>query len=151
GGATLGPISEAFLTILDDDTLAAALAAWRTARFGANAGNAVISGNTADPDADGRPNLLEYALNTDPGTPDAGPVLGTTATGPANLQLTFQRIASPALSYTVESSNDLVTWDPTPVWTSTGAQNLAGPVTVTDPTDLATTPRRFLRLRVTAP
>ncbi|MEY4489167.1 MAG: hypothetical protein RIQ79_1675, partial [Verrucomicrobiota bacterium] len=40
GGATLGPISEAFLTILDDDTLAAALAAWRTARFGANAGNA---------------------------------------------------------------------------------------------------------------
>ena len=151
GGATLGPISEAFLTIIDDDTFAADLAAWRSTRFGANASNALISGNTADPDADGKSNLLEYALNTSPTSADAGPVLTTTATSPAHLQLTFQRIAVPALTYAVESSSDLITWDTDPIWTSSGAQNTAGPVTVTDPADISATPHRFLRLRITAP
>ncbi len=151
GGATLGPISEAFLSINDDDTLAAALAAWKSDRFGANAGNALLSGNAADPDADGRSNLLEYALGTDPGASDPGPVLSTTSGSPENLQISFKRIAAPALTYSVESSTDLITWDPTPVWTSTGAQNTLGPVTVTDTANLSLTPRRFLRLRVTAP
>ncbi len=151
GGATMGPVSEAYLTILDDDTLAASLSTWRSARFGANAGNSLISGNNADPDGDGRCNLLEFALNTDPAISDAGPLLGKTATTPSHLQLTFQRIAAPALTYAVESSSDLSTWDPVPVWTSTGAQNLAGPVTVTDPADSTSTPHRYLRLRVTAP
>jgi hypothetical protein len=150
GGATLGPVNEAFLTIVDDDSSAAALAAWRTSRFGANAGNALISGNTADPDGDGRLNLLEYALNTNPAVPDAGPVLSTSS-APSKLQLTFQRIADPALTYSVEAASDLATWDPTPIWTSTGAQNVAGPVTVTDSADIAATPHRFLRLRITAP
>ena len=78
-------------------------------------------------------------------------MLGTSATAPANLKLTFQRRAAPALTYVVEASADLITWGPTPIWTSSGAQNLAGPVTVTDPANPGTTPQRFLRLRVTAP
>jgi hypothetical protein len=151
GGASLGVISEACLTIIDEDTLAANLAAWRSTCFGANAANAFISGNHADPDGDGRSNLLEYAINTNPNTSDTGPVLGKSAQAPSHLQLTFQRIAAPALTYAVECSADLTTWDPVPVWTSSGAQNLAGPVTVIDPAGISMSPHRFLRLRVTAP
>jgi hypothetical protein len=114
-----------------------------------------LSGATteADPDADHRPNLLEYALATDPLSPDAEPILrpSVTHSQPSTLQLTFERIADPNLTYIVESSADLLTWEPTPVWTSTGAENLAGQVVVTDSAPLATTPRRFLRLRVSTP
>jgi autotransporter-associated beta strand protein len=100
----------------------------------------------ADPDADGLPNLLEYALATDPLAASAGPVLGTTGTGPRFLTLSFARVADAALTYTVEASTDLAGW--APIWTSTGAQNIAGPVTVTDPAAVGATPRRFLRLSV---
>lgn len=148
GGATLGPISEAFLTIVDDDTFAADLAAWRAARFGGQAGVPTVSGATADPDGDGLPNLLEYALDTDPSAPNAGPAPSTAAPS-GRLQLTFRRRAAPALTYLVEASSDLATW--TPIWTSSGAQNTDGPVTVIDSENPGVSPRRFLRLNVTPP
>jgi hypothetical protein len=49
----------------------------------------------------------------------------------------------------VEGSNDLVTWSTVATANnpSTGAQNTAGPVTITDTVSLTT--RRFLRLKVT--
>jgi alpha-L-fucosidase len=122
--------------------------AWRLAHFGqvANTGNAA---NTADPDHDGRDNLLEYAVGSDPKQPDgalAG-APGRTADG-LRLTLTFDRIADPALTYTVEAADspDQAVW--TAIWTSTGASNTAGSVTIPDTELISAHPRRFLRLKV---
>jgi alpha-L-fucosidase len=121
---------------------------WRKAHFGQidNTGDAA---NTADPDHDGRSNLLEYAVGSDPNLPDpalAG-ALGKTADG-LRLTLTFDRIADPALTYIVEAADspDQAVW--TAIWTSTGASNTAGSVTVPDTELITAHPRRFLRLKV---
>lgn len=108
---------------------------------------ATTSAHTADPDLDGLANLLEYALGTAPLTPNPGPNVRIANNGGARLALDFARVADPTLTYAVQASNDLATW--TVIWTSAGAQNIAGPVTVTDPVALSATPRRFLRLSVT--
>lgn len=104
------------------------------------------SAPTADPDFDGLANLLEYALGTSPLAPSPGPNIRITNIGGARLALDFSRVADPALTYAVQASNDLVAW--TEIWNSAGAQNIAGPVTVTDPATLSAAPRRFLRLAV---
>ena len=67
------------------------------------------------------------------------------------LALTFTRVADPALTYTVQGTDDLASANWLPIWTSSGEANTAGPVTVTDSQPLSATPRRFLRLQVTAP
>jgi hypothetical protein len=44
---------------------------WRQANFGADRSNPAISGDAVDGDSDGLPNLLEYALGSDPKTSEA--------------------------------------------------------------------------------
>jgi hypothetical protein len=117
---------------------------WRAARFGASA-NLPEAQALADPDADGVPNLLEYALG---GEPLSGGDAGTPACALDNvtrrLQLTYTR-HRPDLDYTVESTTDLLTW--TALATNSGP--LATETTVVDPVPLSPeSPRRFLRLRV---
>ena len=123
------------------------LAAWRQTHFGVteNEGDAA---DTADPDADGVANLLEYATGTDPRI--AGVPAVTVGRSGNVLTLTYTRVADPALAYTVEASNDLAAWTTLAAAgnPSTGAANQAGPVTVTDTVSLLTQPRRFLRLKV---
>ncbi|MDB6133199.1 MAG: regulator of chromosome condensation [Verrucomicrobiales bacterium] len=51
---------------------------WRRGQFGAEAANPAISGWNSDPDADGIPNLLEFAFNSLPLKPGI-PVLSDTA------------------------------------------------------------------------
>ena len=103
----------------------------------------------ADPDADGFTNFMEYALAGDP-------LVAASAIRPAVgmengiLTLRFQRVADPALLYQVIADSDPgsnpASWEI--IWSSTGAANTAGPVTVGDhPPDPSPT-RRFLRLRV---
>jgi len=124
------------------------LEAWRQQYFGTTAGTGVAA-DTADPDLDGRSNLLEYALGSVPTAADAGsPAAAGLVTDDAgtHLTLTFDRTADPALVYTVEASDDLTSWSP--ILTSTGAQNVAGSVVATDSEVLANHPHRFLRLRV---
>ncbi|MCU0791548.1 MAG: cellulose binding domain-containing protein [Opitutaceae bacterium] len=104
------------------------------------------SADTADPDGDGLPNLIEYALGLDPVAGNGSPAARLVVDDPPQLTLTFSRIADPALTYVVEATSDFVSW--TPLWTSSGAQNTAGPVTVPDTTSLAAQAHRFLRLRV---
>ncbi len=121
---------------------------WRQTHFGTTA-NSGPAADDADPDGDGLPNLLEYALGGDPvsaaSTP--WPAVRVTNSGGERLALDFTRIADPALTYTVEASVNLTDW--TTIWSSTGAGNVAGPVTITDTVVLEpATPRRFLRLRV---
>ena len=123
----------------------------------------------ADPDGDGLPNLLEYAFALDPTAPDAtsaGPaaaalpvaILATTpdapeATPPA-VEFAFTLPAGRAeLTYTVETSADLVTWSPGHAYgagtASTGDTN--GLSTVELENTLAPDGSRHLRLRPAAP
>jgi hypothetical protein len=127
-----------------------ALQSWRLTHFGtiSNSGSAA---DAADPDGDGRSNLLEYAIGGDPNATDAGSaaVLGKTADG-TRLTLTFTRIADSSLTYTVQASNNLtLPW--TDIWSSTGAANTAGGVIVPDTADISVNPKRFLRLKVSSP
>jgi fibronectin type 3 domain-containing protein len=122
-----------------------ALQTWRQANFGttANEGDAA---NTADPDADGQSNLLEYALGTNPNTAGALPV--TVARSGNALTLSFSRIADATLVYKIEASNDLVGWTTAHTY---GTFPDAGTTTYTDTVQITAQPRRFLRLVVTAP
>jgi hypothetical protein len=111
-------------------------------------GTAVIGSATNDYDRDGASNLLEYALNTAPNSAAsvAQPVVGT-AGSPAKLTFSFLR-ARADVTYTVESSTDLVGWNTL----ATNPGSVGQSVTVTDTVEFSpTTPKRFLRLRVTVP
>jgi autotransporter-associated beta strand protein len=113
---------------------------WRVEKFGTNA-NTGPAANSADPDADGYSNLLEYALGLEPLTPNSQGAPTTVAQN-SQLVFTFNRTRAD-LTYIVESSANLVDWNT--IATNPGAVGQA--VSVTDPVSLATSPR-FLRLRV---
>lgn len=119
---------------------------WRLSHF-SQLENTGPAANSSDPDADGRPNLLEYALGTNPtnAVSHADPVV--TVVGD-RLVLTFDRIADGSLAYTVEGTDSLTPPVWTAVWTSTGSDNTAGPVAVQDVVRISARPTRFLRLAV---
>jgi len=99
---------------------------------------------TADPDADGIPNLLEYALGGDPLSPGATdiPVCGLNG---GNLTLTYKRATSD-IAYAVQTTTNLTTpssWTTANVTQGTPATD--GLTTATIPLG---GPARFLRLRV---
>ena len=125
-----------------------ALQNWRALQFGtvANTGTAA---DTADPDGDGVSNLLEYALGTSP-TSAASVSVPTAQVSGSRLQISFQRALSD-VTYHVEASSDLSPGSWSVIATNPGT--VGQKVTVTDTVDLpaAPPPRRFLRLRVTAP
>src|SRR5262249_46224427 len=86
---------------------------WRVANFG-NPNNPATSADSADPDADGIPNFLEYAFGLDPlanssnGAPFASIV---SASGTNYLAMTFQRSTNATdCTFTVMVSGDLVQW-----------------------------------------
>ena len=125
---------------------------WRIA-FLSSFTNLGVADDADDPDGDGRPNLLEYALGSEPLSADSGPPV-TVAAEPTTgrLTFTFTRINDPALTYTVLAADDPAgPWSGNGaelVFSSTGSANLDGPVTVTDSVPLAGHPRRFMRLAV---
>lgn len=105
-----------------------------------------IAGDLADPDGDGHPNFLEYALATDPrAAADTPPALVARAE-PGLLALDYPA-PRPELLYSVETSADLVNWS------TVGVTDAEAPL---PPLRTATVPRGedqgarvFLRLRVT--
>ncbi|MBC8011092.1 MAG: peptidylprolyl isomerase [Burkholderiales bacterium] len=121
----------------------ATLSAWRQIHF-ATAENTGPAADTADPDADGIPNLLEYALALDPRVP-ARAGLPLVATSAGTLTLTYRQ-ARADLSYTVQTTPDLAAPD---AWTTAGVTPGAPDTNklVTASVALAD-PRRFLRLNV---
>ena len=110
-----------------------------------------------DPDGDGRINLWEYALGTDPNLPDS-------ATGPAFSFVNVSGTNYGAMTYTrVKAATDIgysvaVTADVgTPVWTpltnvvSTVDQGDTEAVTVRDNVPANLAPARFYQLQILAP
>jgi len=104
---------------------------WRDNYFKttANSGNAA---DLADPDGDGIPNLLEYALGTRPDSTEdehGSTSLPATVITDGRLRLSFKMPSSPPaeLQYRVRASSDLVTWKTlatkagTAAWVWTGA------------------------------
>ena len=120
---------------------------WTADQFGTET-DPLIVGPAADPDADGLPNLLEYAFGSDPLDRSGAFQAPTPAISASRLQLTFTPQVTSGLRYHIDSSSDLVTWTSVEV---TSLLVSAQPYTFTDTADLLTTPRRFLRLRITSP
>jgi Putative Ig domain len=141
--------SGTWLKIQVTDLPLTSLQVWRQLHFHQIASEGEAA-DAADPDHDGRNNLLEYALGTLPRMSDNGtPTQLTRLTGPDRLAVSFQRIADPTLIYSLEATSDLSTspW-PDVLWTSSGAGNILGTVTTTIPLQNTTGSRRFIRLRV---
>jgi 3',5'-cyclic AMP phosphodiesterase CpdA len=120
---------------------------WRFAFWG-SVNDTGDRADLADADADGFPNLMEYALASHPRSILSQPATAAALTPAGRLAFTFTRVADPALSYAVEFCPDLTPASWAPGFVSTGAANSAGPVTVTDAA-LPPARRRFARVKIT--
>ena len=125
----------------------------KTAHFAANATNATIAGDSADPDADGLVNLIEYALGGDPNLRTPGPT-------PSLTGLNFTRnLTANDITLIVEATTNLVTgWSTIASnlnatgWLSLPGVNVIdtgnGAVSVVESNSM---PMRFYRLHVSHP
>ena len=120
------------------------LTAWRFDQFG-HTDEANGAADLDDPDADGIPNLVEYALGTSPTDAGNRPLLESQISN-LRLQMAFTPDVTSGLRYIIEASTDLSDWSE--AYDITGALIPGHEYTHTDSADLANTPRRFLRLRV---
>jgi hypothetical protein len=109
----------------------------------------------SDSDGDGRPNLLEYALGSNPSIADGAPAVGgmlDSANG-RHCTLTFTRpLGLTDVTYAVEVSEDLQTWSRDTSQVSLAQSSLSGAnetVTYKTTAPLPASGRRFLRLAVT--
>ena len=134
--------------------------AWKTATFAASATDPDIGGDTADPNANGVPNLLEYAFGADPLAANSNPLPVqsiVTENGHDYLALTFTQIDNDSnITVTVQVTSDLAgrtdTWHSGSSATTVVSSSIAGNVTtytVRDNTPLTTNIKRFIRLQVT--
>ena len=141
----------------DDATITANLPPmeqWRQTQFGANAGNPAIAGDLADPDLDGRSNLLEYALALDPNVAGIGGIVSDLQLIGADqfLRLTVTKNAAATdVTFSIEVTGDIAT---TASWTTAGTTvetNTGTQLRVRDNTAVGTAPQRHMRLKVTHP
>jgi hypothetical protein len=162
-GGSSNPVSGAYQRDVDDVRLfnraltagevAALYAAenasnnWRQTHFGSTATSGSAADN-ADPDHDGLPNLLEYALNLPPNA--ASRVSAAVQTAGGNLEYTYTRGSAAynaGTAFQVEWSDDLTTWSTARVVESLLRDDgTLQQVKATLPA--GTGGRRFVRLRV---
>lgn len=135
------PLATGSLTLL-----ATPVEQWRYNTFGTDASTMAAS-DLGDWDGDGVPNLLEYALGMNAlaadaaSLPQAFPLNGYPA-------ITYLPAASD-VTYTVQSSTDLIHWDSTKIQAVAGGNpNPPGSVTLRFNTPVANTARVFLRVWV---
>jgi hypothetical protein len=101
---------------------------WAAAWFGTNVANASIAGMNADPDGDGVPNFLEFAVGGDPLAADA---TNATVRGQpfSSSQFAFQyllRNPPGSIAAQFQSSGDLLSWSNTSPAAVTVLQNYGG-------------------------
>lgn len=147
----LGLVTSGVVTITDTPTGAPPIATWRLAKFGSDANNESIRGDTADPDFDGIFNLLEYALGLEPLIPSPAGLPVADASG-TYLTLSVPRNPDATdVTLTVQVNGDLTD---APGWSATGTTILQATPTlleVRDNTPITGTPQRYIRLQVTRP
>jgi len=161
GGSAIGNVTVSAAPIL----------AWRAQKFGTNATNIAISGDTADPNGNGIPNLFEYALNGDPlgGTTGESILPQASASAGNTLQLAFTHwLDRTDITIAVQASDSpegpwlglagstaggaFITLATGTTVSETGTGNSRAVIVVdlyqfTDPAHL----RRFMRMQVTRP
>jgi hypothetical protein len=141
---------------------------WKYAHFGANATNPAVAGDFADPDHDGAPNLLEYALASNPAAADTNAqIVGMVTSN--RFEVTFHRnVKATNLTYVLQSAASLgASWTNVATHTALAGwtANLSGATisesepfdvppdqyvvsTITDPTAVPGAKARFYRLQV---
>jgi hypothetical protein len=133
---------------------------WQQANFSPDElADPTISGDTADPDGDGIPNLAEYAFNTNPKTADLGglPVMGTVNVGGSDyLTISYEQVLfNTDITCTVEVSGDLTTWSSGPGFTALVSVVDHGDgtetITVRDTTPISSATKRFIRVHISRP
>lgn len=135
-------------TSLHDDRYGAWTALWFNA---AERANPAIAGDTADPDADGYSNLLEYALALDPRLPPTSlPLAVSVADDRFSLQY-FHPNDRPDLTYTIERSIDLSSWYSGTDYVTETTSPVDGGTEITgqSTTLISETLHQFLRLHIT--
>lgn len=135
--------------------------AWETTH-GLNSGaSSADNGRLGDPDHDGIPNLLEYAMGLDPKSAETqAPTTSTTETNPetgqTHLVYTYRRLIYPgAVTYTVTTSTNLTAWS-APAVAPEVLSTVANPDGLTETVTLRLNPalgtgRVFVRVQVDTP
>jgi PKD repeat protein len=137
---TNGNTAQGLITITVNSTFDS----WRAGNFtAAELANTNVSGPAANPDGDGFPNLLEYAMGLEPKTANSsGTVSSTVSNGVFRLSFPHYKPATDA-PITVEVSPDLTTWN-----TVTATQSLdLGLIETLTYQETAAPVARFFRLR----
>lgn len=115
--------------------------------------SAALAGLTADPDGDGRPNLEEFALATDPLTADRPEIAFAWSGDPANpyLALKIRRPATVSgVSYELQAGDDLTAWQTVATVATESVAEPGGTERALFRDETAPgAARRFLRVRVT--
>jgi hypothetical protein len=148
-GYTLSALSNATVTLRDrprDD--------WRKAQFtAAELAEASVSGDLADPDADGLQNLMEYALGLSPKSQNGAGRPTVDIEGGYLIYRYTQSRSAADVAMAVEQSNDLEHWGSDPAAVEVAEITDAGParqITVRLVLPVDRESASFLRLRVTA-
>jgi len=124
---------------------------WCTDMFGSVSptGASALGG---DFDGDGMPNLVEYALGTDPKAVNVTPLIASKTSAGSDQYLTLSMSRSDLkndITYVVEVSDDLVNWYSGPSFT-TVITNSSSLLSVRDNTPMSLASKRFIRLLVSS-
>jgi len=131
-------------------------ATWRAAHFTAQElADPTTSGKDGDPDHDGLPNLMEYALGTDPKVRNnnAAPAVSHAAIGGKTyLTLAFTKLPTLSdVSYTVQVTDDLQMWHSGTAYVARTDDGTTTNAIFRDLKAMEDAPQQWMRLIVTIP